>query len=448
MTKIAVVGGKLQGLEICYLAMKAGIETVLIDKNPLAPARGLATKFIPFDILLLRDEIVRAKGDDKIRQEIYAGEFVNLIEEHEKYDRETGMQGFELIKELKKCNLIIPALENEEVLKKLVLLCKYKGFNLAFDEEAYKISSSKLLSDQLFLNNKLPAPKHFPEGNGPYIAKPIFGSGSKDVIILNDEACVNDFMNSEQGGDLDQASYIIQEYMDGPAYSIEVIGSRDKGYKTYQITEIFVDESYDCNRVTSFTGLSKKQEDEFSSLAINLANLINLNGIMDVEVILNNGELKLLEIDARFPSQTPTAIYASSGINLLSELIENFHIKPVENSLKSADIENSPSKEMLSHNDEPDLTEAKRKFSTFEHFLVEDGQLKRLGEHIISEATYIEYLENFMGSDEALTDIHENCDNKVFRFTMINSASTMSELESKRNEMAIKLEELGRLSDE
>lgn len=39
--KIAVIGGKLQGLETVYLASKAGMETWLIDRKESVPAMGL-----------------------------------------------------------------------------------------------------------------------------------------------------------------------------------------------------------------------------------------------------------------------------------------------------------------------------------------------------------------------------------------------------------------------
>ena len=45
---------------------------------------------------------------------------------------------------------------------------------------------------------------------------------------------------------------------------------------------------------------------------------------MDLEVIEHNGIFKVLEIDARIPSQTPTAVLHSSGMNLLEELRDLF----------------------------------------------------------------------------------------------------------------------------
>jgi 3-methylornithine--L-lysine ligase len=49
-----------------------------------------------------------------------------------------------------------------------------------------------------------------------------------------------------------------------------------------------------------------------------------LKGIMDVEAISGPKGLRVIEIDARFPSQTPTAVYYSSGINLIELLFRAF----------------------------------------------------------------------------------------------------------------------------
>ena len=48
--RIAVVGGRLQGLEALYLAKQAGFKTLLIDRDPIAPARALADDFCCLDL--------------------------------------------------------------------------------------------------------------------------------------------------------------------------------------------------------------------------------------------------------------------------------------------------------------------------------------------------------------------------------------------------------------
>ncbi|MEI8217120.1 MAG: 3-methylornithine--L-lysine ligase PylC [Eubacteriales bacterium] len=391
MSRLAIIGGKLQGIEACYLAGKAGIQTLLIDKNPDAPARGLCTEFINVDILL---------------------------------------ENRFLMDELCKCDLVLPALENQNVLDHLVELSQTFGFILAFDPKAYAISSSKIESDKLIHKYNLPSPAYFPNGQVPYVAKPSNGSGSDGVKILNTISEVELFLakiNSENGKKETQ-DWIVQEYVSGPSYSIEVIGSKAKGYKTYKITEIFVDKEYDCNKVTSYVNLDKKSRDEFSQLGRELAALVDLDGIMDVEVILNNGELKILEIDARFPSQTPTVVLQSTGENLIVELIRHF--------CKKKFVEMTANEKLESNKEKKEL------FVSFEHFLVENGAISQPGEHIIGEAGKLQYIEGFCHADEALTDFNLSENRTKFCATMINKADSLEELESKLQIMRGELEKL------
>lgn len=47
---IAIIGGKLQGVEACYLARKAGWRITLFDRNPACPASQMADQFYPVDV--------------------------------------------------------------------------------------------------------------------------------------------------------------------------------------------------------------------------------------------------------------------------------------------------------------------------------------------------------------------------------------------------------------
>jgi pyrrolysine biosynthesis protein PylC len=107
---VAVVGGNLQGVEATYLARKAGWEVILIDKNSNAPASGLCDYFVQGDV-------TEAKSHLDILQQ---------------------------------ADIIIPALENLSALKVLQRKSMETGTPLAFDPNAYTITSSKLQSNQLF----------------------------------------------------------------------------------------------------------------------------------------------------------------------------------------------------------------------------------------------------------------------------------------------------------
>lgn len=370
MSKVVIVGGKLQGIEACYLAKKAGIKTVLIDKEETAPAAELCDYFLCMDILQKEDA---------------------------------------LIEELRNADFVLPALENDQVLFTLTELSQRFGFSLAFDFDAYMISSSKQMSDQLFRQFGIPSPKHYLNCKAPYIVKPSQESGSKGVQLIPSEAELEQFLESVS----DQKEWIIQEYLDGPSYSIEIIG-KPGNYRTYGITQIHIDSDYDCKKVSTPCSITEIQRKSFERMAHYVANLIQLQGIMDLEVIDDCGELKLLEIDARFPSQTPIVVYHSTGMNLIEELYDIFCFerfrKPISNKILH---------------------------TTLEHFLIHNGCASSHGEHIMSQGEKLILRRNFYGADEVLSDFAIK--KHTWRGTFINWADSGKGLNEKRLEMEGKL---------
>jgi 3-methylornithine--L-lysine ligase len=360
-----VVGGRLQGLEAVYLAKKAGWQAKLIDKNKSIPALNLADSFHCLD-----------------------------AEDQEK-----------LIPALKGADLIIPALENRRVLQSLVACADKLGIPCAFDLSAYDISSSKKISDLLFAELGVPAPRHYPGCRYPLIAKPSDSSGSEGVVHLKDEDELEGFQKNIKH---ETGSFIIQEYISGPSYSIEVIGCRGR-YLPLQVTDLEMDASYDCKRVTAPSVLTLAQRKQFADIAVQIARSINLNGIMDVEVILNNNQLYVLEIDARLPSQTPTAVYHSSGINLLE--------------LTGLSFAGGALPEQIEIKEE--------RFAIFEHLLVTGDRVEVTGEHIVSTAGPLRHCEGFFGADEALTNYSQGKEN--WMATLIITGETRCEAYQKRS---------------
>ena len=143
--KICIIGGRLQGIEACYLAKACGLESILIDIDPEVPARGLADHFAAGDLIKEDPDVIEA---------------------------------------LVRADIILPANENDELLAKTCELAKRFNIPLAFDPAAYEITKSKIKSDRLFRENGIPCPKYYPEGKAPYVAKPSDGSGSSGVIKL------------------------------------------------------------------------------------------------------------------------------------------------------------------------------------------------------------------------------------------------------------------------
>lgn len=359
---VAVVGGNLQGVEVSYLAQKAGWEVIVIDRKPVVPASGICDRFVQSDI--------------------------------------TGEQNLDEL--FKGVDFIIPALENESALFRLNEFVLATGIPFAFDLSAYSVSSSKIKSDRLFAKIGAPAPKPWPNCNFPVVAKPSVGSGSQGVRVIDNSDALRKFINTSD------TQWVVQEYVQGPSYSIEVLGVPGH-YTAIQVTDLEMDAGYDCKRVVAPTQLSEMQASAFQNISIEIAQALGLKGLMDVEAILHEDRLKVLEIDARLPSQTPTAVYWSSGWNMV-EMLANLLLD------KNAKSKTNP--------DAP-------KGVVYEHIRVSPGFLEVSGEHIMSGADVLHIQRDFFGADEAVTNYAAGLDNWVA--TLIISENDRNAAWDKRN---------------
>jgi pyrrolysine biosynthesis protein PylC len=334
---VAIAGGALQGLEMTYLAKKAGFETLLLDSQSDAPATGICDRFVAIDLT-----------------------------DHESLTRALGS-----------VDLVLPATENAHALRSLVEWCVGNQIPLAFDPGAYSVSSSKKASDALFRELGIPAPATWPDCTFPVLAKPDGESGSKEVEVFPDLAALEARFDI-----IPPPDRVLQAYVTGPSYSIEVVG-RPGDYTPLQTTDLEMDRDYDCKRVLAPSTLPSNLKGQFERIAVTLAEAVGLSGIMDVEAILHEGRLKVLEIDARFPSQTPIAVYHSTGINMVERLAMIF---------------------LAQGNSNSDLVASRHaKGSVLEHIRVRDGQLDVCGEHMMAEDGPLHLEPNFFGADAALT---------------------------------------------
>ena len=334
--RVLIVGGKLQGVEAAYLAHKAGWEVILVDRNPVVPAAGLCDSFYQVDVT---------------------------------------SEALDLTKAIKAADLIIPALEEPVALAYLRERVEREGVPMAYDPAAYAISSSKRKSALLFAKLGIPIPTPWPKCDLPVVVKPSNASGSRGVRRIDRMEGLAAFITREPN------NWIIQEFLTGPSYSIEVIGVKDN-FMSIQSTEIVVDSQYDCKRVLAPAGFSPTTNKKFKEIALTIADALSLNGIMDVEAISHEGTLKVLEIDARLPSQTPTVVNKSIGINML-ELLYDVFVKGYITTI-------------------PDIQHERG--VVYEHIKVSPGILEVSGEHIIANARPLKFYEHFFGADEALTD--------------------------------------------
>lgn len=358
--RIAVVGGKLQGVEVVYLAQKAGFETVLFDRNRDVPACGICQDFIEFHFL---SEEVWPTGYGKI-------------------------------------DLIFPALEDLQTLELLEKWANHLRVPIVLDLSAFRVSNSKKISNAVFEKLQLPLPASPPNCPFPVVIKPDQASGSEGVTIAHTEQELDSAVNVSSG------EVVIQEYLEGPSFSIEIIG-RPGNYVTLQVTDLFMDRIYDCSGVAAPTILDSRLKNELHNQVLAIACEISLLGIMDLEVILHKDELKILEIDARFPSQTPITVYLSTGMNMVEILAELF---------VDGVVAKKPGK--IQH-------------ARIDHIRVNKAGVEVCGEHIMAGDGPLKLVADFFGADEALTTYTPEATEWVA--TLFFEADTKDDVDGKRS---------------
>lgn len=331
---VLVAGGRLQGTEITFLAKEAGYEVWAADRDPRAPAAGLADRFLKVDF----------HDEDLMRT--YIGE----------------------------ADYVIPALEDEKILDRLQELCEAEHTLFLFDLEAYRISESKLRSRQLFAELGLLMAAPYPECGFPVILKPDGESGSRGVRKIDNEEELKKVLREvkEQNPD---GRLVLEQFLTGPSYSLEVIGN-GKEYVCSQITEVITDEDYDCCQIVAPARIPEDVAEQFYEIAAELFKAIRIRGIFDIEVIEMDHRLYLLEIDARFPSQTPISVYYSTGRNLVDIMIRLLkdRLPGEEKTASDSGGEKKTVKEKT-----PD----KEKICYYQQILLNQGHAALKGEHIM-----------------------------------------------------------------
>jgi len=357
--KLLVVGGKLQGTEAVYLAAKAGWETVLVDRGETPPAAGLADRHVVADIV----------ADDTLAKTLVTA-----------------------------CDAVLPACENMRTLEWLAERVPTWGVPLLFDLDAYRVSASKLASQRLFEALDVPRPLPWPSCGFPAVVKPDSASGSEGVSVVADDAeLASALARLAAGGHRP----LVEEYVAGPSLSLEVL-AWDGHAAPLQVTGLEFDAVYDCKRVVAPVGEAEAGGPAaagpggscawdravapgtlaaFDAAVLRLAAGLGLNGLMDIEVMVRGAEPKVLEIDARLPSQTPTAVYWSSGLNIVELLYATVRRGAPPQGVRTA-----------------------RRACVYQHVHAHDGLLEVAGEHVMGSAAPLQLVEGFFGVDEALTD--------------------------------------------
>lgn len=337
--KLLVVGGKLQGTEACYLAAEAGFETILVDRRDAPPAAGIADRHVIGDVT----------ADEGLTRAL-----------------------------VRSCDAVLPACEELATLEWLAARVPSWDVPLLFDLEAYRVTESKIASRRLFDDLRVPLPRPWPECGLPAVVKPDSASGSEGVSVAWDGPGVARAVDA-----LREAGHepLVEEYVPGPSLSLEALCWGGRAVPL-QVTGLEFDERYDCKRVVApVEDMVSGILDSFAAISVRLAEGLGLRGLMDVEVMIAEDGPRVLEIDARLPSQTPTAVLKSTGLNLLGALIDTVREGRV-----------------------PAVDRDARRACVYQHVTAHDGVLRVVGEHVMGAARPLARVPGFFGVDEALTD--------------------------------------------
>ncbi|MDR2611624.1 MAG: 3-methylornithine--L-lysine ligase PylC [Deltaproteobacteria bacterium] len=332
--RLGILGGGLQGLEAAAVARLSGWETVLMDGRPGAPAAGIASRFVA----------------------------------------RTARTAADLDLAFGSCDAVLPANENLATLELVDAWARTPcAPPVAFDLASFRISRDKLESKRLFAASGAPAPLPYPASGFPIIAKPGDRSGSRGVRLVSSREELDALFPAGV-----PAGHVLEEYCPGPSYSLEATG-RPGGHRAWTVTGLLMDGSFDCRGVRSPARLDPSLEAAFRRMTLDVAGNLSLKGLMDIEVMSTPRGLRALEIDARFPSQTPLAVLLSSGENLLYRLLSIFGPVP------------EPSRGAPRH-------------ALLEHLDVSGGRMSLTGERRMALAGPLDLKEGFHGADLALTD--------------------------------------------
>ena len=360
--RIAIVGGALQGMEAVLLSKAAGYETVVLDRKKSAPAMSLCDEPVNID----------PTKDPEGALEVFRG-----------------------------CDAVIPACEEMDLLKVLDSMKSKMDAPLLFDLASYNISNSKNRSNEVMKSVGVPLPQPWPQCGFPAIVKPSSQSGSIGVTVaMNDE-------DMKKGLDIVKSlndEPVIQEFVHGKSVSVEVIGN-GKTAKGYITTEVCLDSNYDCKMVRCNPNIMTKDDcDLFAKIGKDVAEAIGLSALMDVEAILTPKGLRVLEIDARIPSQTPAAIEAATGVNLLEELATTVLGKPADRKPREGS-------------------------SVYRHVFLRNGELRSSGEKEFGHVVSPRFAPGLFGSDNCITDYEPG--KAEWHATLISKGRTEKEADEK-----------------
>jgi len=329
----------LQGVEAIYLSSKAGFETVLIDDDPNPPAKTLSDEFHHIDV------VARPEKAKHI---------------------------------LRGCDAVLPANENYGALHVLEKCCGDLHIPFMQDNNAFWLTSDKRKSMKFLRKTGIPIPMAWPGSGFPVVVKPSNKSGSEGIYRADNKRELEESLKLLRR--LDDAP-IVQEYVGGPALSLEVISKEGLG-RPLQITGLEFDETYGCKRVYAPVKVPSIVNERMKRIGIQVASKLRLNGLTDVQALVKKSTPVVNEMNARLPSQTPTVVFHSTKINMVELLVRLF----------------------LERKKFPVTSNVHQGAVLYQHVKVLGKELRVQGEHIIAGARGLRREEGFLGADEMITN--------------------------------------------
>lgn len=236
--------------------------------------------------------------------------------------------------------------EYDKIDLELALLSKNKekiekssGATVVISEEAViNIASDKYLTYKFFEQHKILAPKTYisvadtiealstGEISFPLMIKPRWGSASISLLKINtleelrpaylacSEAIKNSILNSL--GDSD--SVIIQEFIEGQEYGLDILNSLDSEHIGFCAKKKLAMRAGETDKATPIDG--RRFEDSAKKISKHLRHIGNL----DCDVLEKNGALYYLELNPRFGGGYPfTHLAGANHIELLLSTDDN-----------------------------------------------------------------------------------------------------------------------------
>ena len=214
---------------------------------------------------------------------------------------------------------------NTEILewsiKKKYLEETYSCVVMVNDVELVNIANNKLTTYEWCSQNNISVPLIKLITERPIIIKPINGCGSNGIKILKD---ADDTVVSTE---YNNSNYIIQEFINGKEYTIDIIAD-NKG----NVINVVPKERLLIKNGQAFKSVVRNDK-ELIDFATKCSILLCNKSVINIQVIRDyDGKIYLIEINPRFP--TTIGLTIKSGVNIPIMLIEkDFEKKDFINNL-------------------------------------------------------------------------------------------------------------------